>query len=142
MRTIEIPRRYAYGSMRGNGIGGIFSRLIKPLIKSAIRIGKPIAKESLKKIGKIGLETASNVVSDMATGVRPKQALKQNLSRGVISAKREVKKGGKKTLSSLKKHIKGGKQYGTGKRKRSGARSRSRKTRKKNQLFLKNIFKR
>ena len=142
MRTIEIPRKYAYGNnMRGNGIGGIFSRLIKPLIKSAIRIGKPIAKQSLKKIGKIGLETASNVVSDMVTGVQPKQALKQNLSRGVNSAKKEVKKGGKKTLSRLKKHIKGRKQHGAGRRQRGGERSRYRNS-KKNQLFLKNLFKR
>ena len=123
--------------MRGKGLGGIFSRVIsfvKPLLKSAVTAAKPIAKESLKQLGKTGLDVAASTAADIIEGGVPiKKAVRKNVRRGMKKGKATLKDGAKNVLktsiSAIQKDIKGKAQAGKGKRR---GRPRGKKNSKKN----------
>ena len=106
MLTFKIPRRH---SLRGAGLGRLFSRLgsfLTPLIKSGLKVAKPIARRAAKELGKTALQTASNAMVDIAAGTDPHEAIKRNLKEGIGEAKQIAKKGAKKTYSSVKRQVK------------------------------------
>ena len=131
MKVLSLPRRRVH-PMRGHGIGGIFSRIasfVKPLLRSAVTAAKPIAKQTLKKLGKTGLQVAASTLGDVVEGGIPlKQAVKQNVKRGVKRGKSTIKAGAKKALkrsvSSVQKDINSKSQTGKGKSKKKRGRKK------------------
>ena len=130
MRIIQLPSHRRY--MRGAGIGSLFSKLttlVKPLLKTAIRTAKPIAKRTLKKLGKEGLNVAASTMSDvLENNMSLKDAAQKNVKRGMTRAKKSAKRGVKRAFSAIgtevAKDIKRRKQSGGGK----GKKKKSRKT--------------
>ena len=124
MRIIQLPSHRRY--MRGAGIGSLFAKLttlVKPLLKTAIKTARPIAKRTLKKLGKEGLNVAASTMSDVfENNMSLKDAAQKNVKRGMTRAKKTAKRGAKRAFSAvgseLTKDIKRRKQSGGGKRKK------------------------
>lgn len=120
MKIIRIP--YHRRHMRGSGLGGLFSKLttfVKPLLKSAFQAAKPLAKQTLKEIGKHGLHAASSTINDALTGdMTLKEAARKNIKKGWKRAKKTGVRGAKQaaraSADEVMKHIKR-KQTGSGK---------------------------
>ena len=91
-------------SMRGAGIGSIFSNIyssVMPFIKSAFRIGSKAAKSKVgrslaKKAKKKAMKAGLNVVSDALQGKNVINSTKRELNK----AKQEVKKGISKRVNA------------------------------------------
>ena len=133
MRRIHMQR-----NLRGHGLGGLFARLailVKPILKTAVRSAKPFVKQTLKQIGKQGVQAASSTISDVVEGVPLKQAAKRNAVTSLQKAKQMVKKGAKRAASAsiagVREDIKRRRQTGGAKQKTS-ARKRSISKRKPN----------
>ena len=122
MKTIQLPlrRMYVQRNLRGHGLGGLFSRLarmVTPLVKTAVRAARPIAKQTLKELGKQGLQVASSTLTDMVEGGVPlKEAIERNASVGMRQAKSTVTRGAKRALKAssegIREDIKRRKQTG------------------------------
>ena len=116
---------------RGSGFGALFSRLghlVKPLIKTAIRSSRPIAKKMVKGLAKEGATMASSTLSDVISGTPVRSALKRNASASLNRVGKKMRVGAQNALGNLvsnsraknKKRYKRKKfQVGSGKRKRS-----------------------
>ena len=133
MRRIHMQR-----NLRGHGLGGLFARLatlVKPILKTAVRSAKPYVKQTLKQLGKQGIQAASSTISDVVEGVPLKQAAKRNAVNGLQKAKQTVKKGAKRaataSIAGVREDIKRRRQTGGAKQKTS-ARKRSIFKRKRN----------
>ena len=91
-------------SMRGAGIGSIFSNIytsVMPFIKSALKIGSKAAKSKVgkamvKKAKKKAMKAGLNVVSDALQGKNVVESTKRELNK----AKRDVKKGISKRVNA------------------------------------------
>ena len=129
MRTLKLPLRHH----QGYGLGKIFSKLgqvVRPLFKSAVHAARPLAKKTLKELGKAGIQTLNSTISDVVQKNVPlKMAAKKNARKGVVRAKNMLKRKAKEaldnSLSAKSKRIKGEQQSGQGfpffsKKKRSG----------------------
>ena len=121
MRRIHMQR-----NLRGHGLGGLFARLailVKPILKTAVRSAKPYVKQTLKQIGKQGVQAASSTISDVVEGVPLKQAAKRNAVTSLQKAKQMVKKGAKRAASAsiagVREDIKRRRQTGGAKQKTS-----------------------
>ena len=128
-----MKRIHVYPTMRGHGWGGLFSRLtsyVKPLLKSAVRAARPVARETLRELGEQGLNVATSTLSDIAEGNNVKEALKRNVRRGATRAKSTLKTGvkraAKQSISQVQKDIKRRKQTGKGKKKKTPPKKRRR----------------
>lgn len=138
MKILRLPMRRTH-PMRGRGLGGIFSRVlsfVKPLLKTAVTAAKPIAKQTLKKLGKTGLDVAASTAADIIEGGVPiKKAVKRNVRKGIKKGKTTLKEGATSALktgvTAIQKDIKGQAQAGRGKKRQRG-RPRGKKNRKKN----------
>ena len=112
MLTLSLPRNQRYRVTRGYGIGSIFSKLgslLRPVVTSAIRSARPLAKSAVKEIGRTGLETLGNSLVDISTGVPMNEALGSNLQQGVNEVKGKVRKVLKRSVKkTVKKRQKGG----------------------------------
>ena len=138
MRIIRLPRY-----QRGSGIGGIFSKLLRfvtPIMKTAIKVGKPIAKRTLKELGKQGMTVAADTLGDVMAGRETvKGAVKKNAKRAMKKASKTVGANAKQIYDSTrnelkgKKSIKGVNMSGSGK-KRKG-RPKKRRNKRKNTIF-------
>ena len=124
--------------MRGHGLGGLFARLatlVKPILKTAVRSAKPFVKQTLKQLGKQGIQAASSTISDVVEGVPLKQAAKRNAVTSLQKVKQTVKKGAKRaataSIAGVREDIKRQRQTGRAKQKTS-ARKRSISKRKPN----------
>ena len=127
MKFIKIPYRRRH--MKGKGLGGLFAKLstfVKPLLKTAMRAAKPLAKKTLKEIGRHGM-TASSTVNDMLTNnMSLKEAAKKNVSQGLKNVKKTAARGAKRAVKAsareVMKDIKRKKQTGSGtvKKKKKG----------------------
>ena len=115
---------------RGSGFGALFSRLghlVKPLIKTAIRSSRPIAKKMVKGLAKEGATMASSTLSDVISGTPVRSALKRNASASLNRVGKKMRVGAQNALGNLvsnsraknKKRYKRKFQVGSGKRKRS-----------------------
>ena len=128
MRIIQLPSHRR--NMRGAGIGSLFAKLttlVKPLLKTAIRTARPIAKTTLKKLGSEGLNVATSTMADVLTNnMGVKEAAQKNLKKGWTRAKKTVKRNAKRALSAVgsevAKDIKRRKQSGGSKKKKGKAR--------------------
>ena len=110
MNILKLPLRrvHARRNLRGHGLGGLFARLgtlVKPLLKTAVQAAKPIAKQTLKELGKEGLSAASSTLSDVIKGVPIKQAVKKNVKSSAQRAEAIAKQGGKRALSASAKGV-------------------------------------
>ena len=136
MKTIQLPLRriHMQRNMRGYGLGGLFSKLgvfIKPLLRTAVRAAKPIAKQTLKELGKQGLNVATSTLTDVISGQVPlKEAVKKNARQGAREAKATIKRGAKRALTHAHEDIKRLRQGGSGIKRKSVVRSRQRKPRR------------
>ena len=129
MRTLQLPlrRMYTQRNMRGHGVGGLFARLarmVTPLVKTAVRAAKPIAKQTLKELGKQGLQVASSTLTDMVEGGIPmEEAMKKNARAGLAGAKETLKQGTKRALKVTQEQVREGikrqKQTGSGRQRNS-----------------------
>ena len=133
MRIFRAPRRRPFTAPRhhvGYGLGSLFSRIgqyVRPLLKSAITMAKPAVKQTLKDLGKQGIQAASSTALDVLSGESPKSAVKRNIRRATPQVKRTLKTGMKRGASQIRQAIKATKKSQTG----SGAgRKRRRKTAK------------
>ena len=116
MRTVKLPlrRTYVHRNMNGHGLGGLFARLarmVTPLVKTAVRAAKPIAKQTLKELGKQGLHAASSTLTDVIEGGVPfREAVKKNAKKALPAATRTTLMGAKRAAmagtSQLQKPIK------------------------------------
>ena len=140
MKILRLPMRriHMQRNLRGHGLGGLFARLatlVKPILKTAVRSAKPYVKQTLKQIGKQGVQAASSTISDVVEGVPLKQAAKRNAVTSLQKAKQMVKKGAKRaasaSIASVREDIKRRRQTGGAKQKTS-ARKRSISKRKPN----------
>ena len=122
MKTVQLPlrRTYVHRNLRGHGLGGLFSRLarmVTPLVKTAVRAAKPIAKQTLKELGKQGLQVASSTLSDvLEDGVPFEEAIKRNARMGIGRARNTVTRGAKRAFEAsaagIREDIKRRKQSG------------------------------
>ena len=125
MRTIKLPlrRMFVPRNMRGHGLGGLFARLatmMRPLLQTAVRAAKPIAKQTLKELGRQGMEVVGSTLTDVIeSGVPVKEAIKKNARGGVRQAAETVKRGAKRAATEIREEIKRQKQAGGGISKRS-----------------------
>ena len=90
--------------------------MVKPLLKTAVRAAKPIAKQTLKELGKESLSAASTTLSDVMKGVPIKQAVRKNVKSSAQKAGVVAKRGAKRALSAsakgVREDIKRGRQTG------------------------------
>ena len=132
MRIYQLPSAHPgmrphTHMQRGSGIGSIFSKLLsytRPLVKSALRASRPLAKKALKSLAKTGLSTIGDTVADVVGGdVSVKEAVKKNMKRGVSKIGQSAQKGAKRMLmdanvikgkSTARKSKKSRKQTGRG----------------------------
>ena len=138
MRIIRLPRY-----QRGSGIGGIFSKLLRfvtPIMKTAIKVSKPIAKRTLKELGQQGMTAAASTLGDVISGRETvKGAVRKNAKMAMKKATNTVGANAKQIYDSTrkemkqKKSIKGARLTGAGK-KRKG-RKKKRKNNRKNTIF-------
>ena len=140
MKILRLPMRriHMQRNLRGHGLGGLFARLatlIKPILKTAVRSAKPYVKQTLKQLGKQGIQAASSTISDVVEGVPLKQAAKRNAVTSLQKVKQTVKKGAKRaataSIAGVREDIKRRRQTGGAKQKTS-ARKRSISKRKPN----------
>ena len=128
--------------MSGKGLGGLFARLstyVRPLLKTALKAAKPLAKKTLKQLGKHGAEVASATLNDVVSNnMSLKEAAKKNVRQGMSKAKktatRGVKKAVKASAKNVMKDINRKKQIGSGplkKRKKAFKKKASKKKKKK-----------
>ena len=78
MRTLQLP--YRARRLEGKGIGGLFSRLgsfVRPLLKTAIKSTRPIAKQVAKQLATEGISATTSTAADMLSGVAPKEAIRK-----------------------------------------------------------------
>ena len=126
MNIIRLPNR----SQRGKGVGSIFarwgSRFLKPLLKSAFKASKPMAKTLVKTLAAEGIQSAGNTVSDMIEGQSFKNALKSNAVKSYQKFKKRAKSGVKRKIDEA---INSGTQVGSGSKRRK--KNSSAKKRKK-----------
>ena len=114
MKTVHLPLRriHLQRNLRGYGLGGLFSRLgtfLKPLLRTAASAAKPIAKQTLKELGKQGLNVATSTLTDVIEGRAPvKEAMKRNVKQGAKKAKSTLQGG------EAQEDIKRQKQMGNG----------------------------
>ena len=69
---------------RGEGFGDIIKSVIKigkPLLKSAFRASKPFLKKGAKRLGSAALNTTSSVLSDVLEGKNLKKSIKKSSGR-------------------------------------------------------------
>ena len=144
MRTIKVPLRHT----TGYGLGGIFSRIgqmVTPLFKSAARAVQPLAKNTLKQLGKQGLQAVGTTISDVVQNNIPvRKAIKKNAKAGVAKAKNTLKRSARQALlgesKNKAKRIKG-EQTGQGfpffsrKRKSRPLRKKPRKSKGKKRRY-------
>ena len=145
MNTIKLPlqRIHMQRNMRGHGLGGLFARIgtfLKPLLRTAVRAAKPIAKKTLKELGNQGLNVASSTLTDVLTGDAPlKEAVRRNVRQGVRGASSTLKRGAKQawdaTMDEVQKDIKRKHQTGSGRKKAFVKRSRPRLSKPKRGIF-------
>ena len=135
MRIFKIPLRRVYmrNGQRGYGLGGLFSRLgryVTPLLKTAFHAARPIARRTLKELGKQGIQAAGQTALDVLEGESPRRAAAKNLRRVAPKARSTLKRG----ASSVRRAINTG-QSGAGgmrvKRRKRNRRKKKRKTAKK-----------
>lgn len=105
MKILHLPMRriHMQRNLRGHGLGGLFARLatlVKPILKTAVRSAKPYVKQTLKQLGKQGIQAASSTISDVVEGVPLKQAAKRNAVNSLQKAKQTVTKGAKRAASA------------------------------------------
>ena len=140
MKILRLPMRriHMQRNLRGHGLGGLFARLatlVKPILKTAVRSAKPFVKQTLKQLGKQGIQAASSTISDVVEGVPLKQAAKRNAVTSLQKVKQMVKKGAKRaataSIAGVREDIKRRRQTGGAKQKTS-ARKRSISKRKPN----------
>ena len=140
MKILRLPMRriHMQRNLRGHGLGGLFARLatlVKPILKTAVRSAKPYVKQTLKQLGKQGIQAASSTISDVVEGVPLKQAAKRNAVTSLQKVKQMVKKGAKRaataSIAGVREDIKRRRQTGGAKQKTS-ARKRSISKRKPN----------
>ena len=140
MKILRLPMRriHMQRNLRGHGLGGLFARLatlVKPILKTAVRSAKPFVKQTLKQLGKQGIQAASSTISDVVEGVPLKQAAKRNAVTSLQKVKQTVKKGAKRaataSIAGVREDIKRQRQTGRAKQKTS-ARKRSISKRKPN----------
>ena len=140
MKILRLPMRriHMQRNLRGHGLGGLFARLatlVKPILKTAVRSAKPYVKQTLKQLGKQGIQAASSTISDVVEGVPLKQAAKRNAVTSLQKVKQTVKKGAKRaataSIAGVREDIKRRRQTGGAKQKTS-ARKRSISKRKPN----------
>ena len=140
MKILRLPMRriHMQRNLRGHGLGGLFARLatlVKPILKTAVRSAKPFVKQTLKQLGKQGIQAASSTISDVVEGVPLKQAAKRNAVTSLQKVKQTVKKGAKRaataSIAGVREDIKRRRQTGGAKQKTS-ARKRSISKRKPN----------
>ena len=116
MRIIQLPSSRRH--MKGGGIGNLFSKLttfVRPLLKTAFRAAKPIAKKTIKQIGKEGVNAASNTFSDVLVNkMGVKEAATKNMKKSVDVAKKGMKRALSSAISEVGKDIKRKKQSGSG----------------------------
>ena len=130
-------------NLRGHGLGGLFARIgtfLKPLLKTAVRAAKPIAKKTLKELGNQGLNVASSTLTDVMTGEAPlKEAVRRNVRRGAREATTTLKRGARQALDTsfdeVQKDIKRKHQTGSGRKKQSIKRSRPHLSKPKRGIF-------
>ena len=145
MNTIKLPLRRVHmqRNLRGHGLGGLFARIgtfLKPLLRTAVRAAKPIAKKTLKELGNQGLNVASSTLTDVLTGDAPlKEAVRRNVRQGVRGASSTLKQGAKQawdaTMDEVQKDIKRKHQTGSGRKKAFVKRSRPRLSKPKRGIF-------
>ena len=117
MRIFRAPRRR---HQLGYGFGSLFSRIgqfVKPLLKSAVAAARPAVKQTLKDLGKQGLQAAGSTAFDVLSGESPKSAVKRNIRRAAPRAKKTLKAGMKRGASEVRQAIKA-KQTGSGAKRR------------------------
>ena len=134
IRTLKLPYSYR---QEGNGLGGILRRLgmmAKPLLRSALKSSKPIAKRMIKDLARQGVEMGAQAVGDMVAGVPPSEALREsartNLGQAGQRIKRSASKMAKSGYQAARKTYKRRKQSGGGKTKKKRAKSTSKKRKK------------
>ena len=140
MKILRLPMRriHMQRNLRGHGLGGLFARLatlVKPILITAVHSAKPFVKQTLKQLGKQGIQAASSTISDVVEGVPLKQAAKRNAVTSLQKVKQTVKKGAKRaataSIAAVREDIKTRRQTGGAKQKTS-ARKRSISKRKPN----------
>ena len=126
MKILRLPMRriHMQRNLRGHGLGGLFARLatlVKPILKTAVRSAKPFVKQTLKQLGKQGIQAASSTISDVVEGVPLKQAAKRNAVTSLQKVKQTVKKGAKRaataSIAGVREDIKRRRQTGGAKQK-------------------------
>ena len=141
IRVLRLPRVY----QRGNGLGGLILRkvgsFLRPLFSSFLHAAKPIAKETLKKLGKEGIKEGAQLLTDIAEGQNVKEAVKNSAKRGLKKGKDVVID---EIANTIKRAQKGGRkgkrkpplQTGQGKKRKKNQKKRiSRKKNNKNLIF-------
>ena len=127
-----FPRRH-----EGRGWGNMLGRFIKPLLRTAIRSTKPLAKKIAKDLANQGIQAATSTIGDLASGVPPKDALRNNARAGWQRAKSTLQAGAKRAVeNSVEAGVKSIKrrrkmQRGKGKPQRRHIAKKKRKSRKK-----------
>ena len=127
MRIFRAPRRRHVGY----GFGSLFSRIgqfVKPLLKSAVSAARPAVRQTLKDLGKQGIQAASSTALDVLSGESPKTAAKRNFRKSARGAKKTLKAGMKRGASDIQQAIKA-KQTGSGaKRRRKTVKKKKKKS--------------
>ena len=93
MRIIRLP--YRRPPVTGRGIGGIFAKLLsfaKPVLKSVAKSAAPLAKKTLKTLGKEVLTATTSTLGDVLSGESSKEALAKNAKAGLSNVARATRK--------------------------------------------------
>ena len=100
MRIIRLP--YRRQQITGRGIGGIFARLLsfaKPVLKSVAKSAAPLAKRTLKTLGKEALTATTSKLGDVLSGeMSAKEAISKNAKAGLSNVARTTRKRVKEAL--------------------------------------------
>lgn len=143
IRTLKLP----YPRQRGNGWGGILRRIgmmAKPLLRSALRSSKPIAKRMAKDLARQGLEMSAQTMGDMIGGVPPGEAIRNNVQENLSQAGQTVSRGARRMAKSgfqaARKTYKRKSQSGSGAKSKKRKTSTKKKKKRKKKSPYDNIF--
>ena len=131
MKIFRAPRRRHIGY----GFGSLFSRIgrfVTPLLKSAVSAARPAVKQTLKDLGKQGLQAAGSTALDVLSGESPKTAVKRNFQKTARGARKTLKAGMKRGASDIHQAIKA-KQTGSGAKRRRKTASKKKKKKSNHQ---------
>ena len=89
-------------------MGALFSCLgsfVHPLLSTAFKATRPIAKQTFKKLGKESIKIGGDILTDVVSGQNLRESVTERGCEGLMKGKKIMKKGTRQVLKKTTKAI-------------------------------------